>query len=66
LNAIEYPERAHEMLGPLKLGGLDGFPFAGLTGMSARAEPFRKLRAMLWFRFCLFPRWVVKTLVVTR
>ena len=38
LNAIEYPPRAHEMLGPFKLGGLDGFPFAGLTGMGAFAH----------------------------
>ena len=38
LNTIEYPERAYEMLGPFKLGGLDGFPFAGLTGMSAFAH----------------------------
>jgi len=38
LNAIEYPPRASEMLGPFKLGGLDGFPFAGLTGMSAFAH----------------------------
>jgi len=38
LNEIEYPERAHEMLGPFKLGGLAGFPFAGLTGMGAFAH----------------------------
>lgn len=35
LNAIEYPQRAYEMLGPFNLGGLNGFPFAGLTGMGA-------------------------------
>jgi hypothetical protein len=38
LNTIEYPRRAYKMLGPFKLGGLDGFPFAGLTGMSAFAH----------------------------
>jgi len=38
LNAIEYPRRAFDMLGPFKMGGLDGFPFAGLTGMSAFAH----------------------------
>lgn len=38
LNSIEYPPRAYEMLGPFKLGGLNGFPFAGLTGMSAFAH----------------------------
>lgn len=37
LNSIEYPERARAMLGPFKLGGLDGFPHAGLTGMAAFA-----------------------------
>lgn len=35
VTSIEYPERAYEMPGPFKLGGLDGFPFAGLTGMAA-------------------------------
>ena len=45
LNIIEYPERAYESLGPFKLGGLDGFPFAGLTGMRAFAHhgPFTLL-----------------------
>ena len=38
LNTIEYPEEAYQMLGPFKLGGLDGFPFAGLTGMAAFAH----------------------------
>lgn len=35
VNVIERPDRAFEMLGPFTLGGLSGFPFAGLTGMSA-------------------------------
>lgn len=35
INAIEYPAAAQEMLGPFQLGGLDGFPFTGLTGMGA-------------------------------
>ncbi|HTF06068.1 MAG TPA: hypothetical protein VK826_18690 [Bacteroidia bacterium] len=38
LNSIQYPERAREFLGPFKMGGLDGFPFTGLTGMSAFAS----------------------------
>jgi hypothetical protein len=38
LNAIEYPHRAYEMLGPFKMGGLNGFPFTGLTGMNAFAH----------------------------
>jgi hypothetical protein len=37
VNGIEYPERARAMLGPFRLGGLDGFPHAGLTGMAAFA-----------------------------
>lgn len=38
LNSIEYPPRAKEMLGPFKMGGLNGFPFTGLTGMGAFAH----------------------------
>lgn len=38
LNSIEYPKRAYEMLGPFKMGGLNGFPFTGLTGMGAFAH----------------------------
>ncbi len=37
VNAIEYPKNASEMLGPFKMGGLNGFPFTGLTGMGAFA-----------------------------
>lgn len=38
VNAIEYPAAATRMLGPFHLGGLDGFPHAGLTGMAALAS----------------------------
>jgi Limiting CO2-inducible proteins B/C beta carbonyic anhydrases len=38
VNSIQYPARAHEFLGPFKMGGLDGFPFTGLTGMGAFAN----------------------------
>lgn len=38
VNTMEYPQRAYEMLGPFKMGGLNGFPFAGLTGMNAFAH----------------------------
>lgn len=38
VNSIQYPVRATEFLGPFKMGGLDGFPFTGLTGMSAFAS----------------------------
>jgi hypothetical protein len=37
VTSIDYPESAFEMPGPFKLGGLDGFPFVGLTGMAALA-----------------------------
>jgi len=38
VNSIQYPVRAQEFLGPFKMGGLDGYPFTGLTGMSAFAS----------------------------
>lgn len=38
VNSIQYPTRAHEFLGPFKMGGLNGFPFTGLTGMRAFAS----------------------------
>ncbi len=38
VNSIEYPPRALEMLGPFNMGGLNGFPFTGLTGMGAFAH----------------------------
>ncbi|TCC87919.1 hypothetical protein EZ428_19490 [Pedobacter frigiditerrae] len=38
VNSIQYPARAQEFLGPFKMGGLNGFPFTGLTGMGAFAS----------------------------
>lgn len=38
VNSIQYPSRTGEFLGPFKMGGLDGFPFTGLTGMGAFAS----------------------------
>ncbi|WP_316821004.1 hypothetical protein [Pedobacter gandavensis] len=38
VNSIQFPVRSNEFLGPFKLGGLDGFPFAGLSGMAALAS----------------------------
>jgi hypothetical protein len=38
VNAIQYPPRAYEMLGPFHMGGLNGFPFSGVTGMNAFAH----------------------------
>lgn len=35
VNSIQYPARMQEFLGPFKMGGLDGYPFTGLTGMGA-------------------------------
>ncbi|HET9276669.1 MAG TPA: hypothetical protein VFN95_00740 [Flavitalea sp.] len=38
VNSVQYPTRAQEFLGPFKMGGLNGFPFTGLTGMGAFAS----------------------------
>lgn len=38
INSIEYPEEARQMLGSFEMGGLNGFPFTGLSGMSAFAS----------------------------
>ncbi|MBK8330040.1 MAG: hypothetical protein IPL09_11385 [Bacteroidetes bacterium] len=38
VNSIQYPARTQEFLGPFKMGGLDGFPFTGLTGIGAFAS----------------------------
>ena len=38
INSIQYPTEASKFLGPFKLGGLDGFPFTGVTGMGAFAS----------------------------
>jgi hypothetical protein len=35
INEIEFPKHVYKMLGPFRMGGLDGFPFAGLTGIKA-------------------------------
>lgn len=35
VNSIQYPDRMKDLLGPFKMGGLNGYPFAGLTGMGA-------------------------------
>lgn len=49
VNAIQYPAKANEMLGPFHLGGLDGYPFAGLTGMGAFAYHVPEDGAILIF-----------------
>lgn len=49
VNAIQYPPRAFEMLGPFKMGGLNGYPFAGITGMNAFAHHVPEDGAVLVF-----------------
>ncbi|MCF0040914.1 hypothetical protein [Dyadobacter fanqingshengii] len=49
VNSIEYPEEGREMLGPFNLGGLNGYPFTGLTGMSAFAHHVPKDGAAMIF-----------------
>lgn len=38
VNNVQYPAWTQELLGPFKMGGLDGYPFTGLTGMGAFAS----------------------------
>lgn len=38
VNTEEYPPEAMRMIGPFKLGGLNGYPFGGTTGMQAFAS----------------------------
>lgn len=38
VNSLQYPVRMQEFLGPFKMGGLDGYPFTGLTSMRAFAS----------------------------
>lgn len=49
VNAIQYPPRALEMLGPFHMGGLDGYPFAGITGMNAFAHHVPENGAVIIF-----------------
>jgi hypothetical protein len=49
VNSIEYPEEGRQMLGPFNLGGLDGYPFTGVTGMSAFAHHVPEEGAALVF-----------------
>lgn len=49
VNTIQYPPRAYEMLGPFKMGGLNGYPFAGITGMNAFAHHVPEDGAVLIF-----------------
>jgi hypothetical protein len=49
VNSIEYPEEGRQMLGPFNLGGLNGYPFTGLTGMGAFANHIPEDGAALVF-----------------
>ena len=49
INSYEYPQKAYDMVGPFKMGGLDGFPFCGLSGMDALAHHVPKDGAALIF-----------------
>ena len=47
VNSLQFP--SHEMLGPFKMGGLGGYPFAGLTGMGAFSHHIPEEGAALLF-----------------
>lgn len=38
VNAIQEPENFRKMLGPYKMGGLNGFPFTGAVGMNTYSQ----------------------------
>jgi hypothetical protein len=47
INAMQFPISDSGLLGPFYLGGLDGFPFTGLTGMQAFAHHMPEQGALL-------------------
>lgn len=47
INAMQFPITDSGLLGPFYLGGLDGFPFTGLTGVQAFAHHIPKDGALL-------------------
>jgi hypothetical protein len=47
INAMQFPITNSDLLGPFYLGGLDGFPFTGLTGVRAFAHHMPKEGALL-------------------
>lgn len=49
LNNIQFPPSAKHLLGPFNLGGLNGYPFTGLTGMGAFSHHYPKHGALLIF-----------------
>lgn len=49
VNAMQFPHSVKEFLGPFNMGGLNGFPFTGLTGMKAFFHHVPKDGALLIF-----------------
>jgi len=47
INAMQFPISDSGLLGPFYLGGLDGFPFTGLTGVQAFAHHMPEEGALL-------------------
>lgn len=49
INAMQFPHSVKDLLGPFNMGGLDGFPFTGLTGVKAFAHHMPDNGALLIF-----------------
>ena len=49
INAMQFPHSVKGLLGPFNMGGLDGFPFTGLTGVNAFAHHMPDDGALLIF-----------------
>lgn len=49
VNAMQFPHSVKDFLGPFNMGGLNGFPFTGLTGMKAFFHHVPKDGALLIF-----------------
>jgi hypothetical protein len=49
INSMQIPSRIKQFLGPFNMGGLDGFPFTGQTGMGAFASHVTDDGALLIF-----------------
>jgi hypothetical protein len=47
INSMQFPITNSDLLGPFYLGGLDGFPFTGLTGVRAFAHHMPKEGALM-------------------
>jgi hypothetical protein len=49
ISAMQFPHSVKHLLGPFNLGGLDGFPFTGITGVKAFAHHMPENGALLIF-----------------